>query len=138
MKKTIDRTCFWEGFGERGSNGNWESVCRIRIYEEGDRAVVVATDIDDAVAYPDGTGTSITNCVENLARMVCETFGLTPEQMTLIEHYPPRPDDKFDVPTAEFSLVRFTYNPRSGTFSQPSWKYLPRAEAVTLAGDETL
>jgi hypothetical protein len=138
MRKTIDRTCFWEGFGERGSNGKWESVCRIRIYEEGDRAVVVAADVADPVAYPNGTGTSITNCADHLARMVCETFGLDPERMIWVEHYPQRPDDKSDVPTAEFSLVRFTYNPRTGTFSQPSWKYLPREQAVALTGDDTL
>ena len=138
MQKTIDRTCFWEGFGERGPNFKWESVCRIRIYEEGDRAVVVATDIDDPVAYSDGTGTSITNCAENLARMVCETFALDPERIVWIENYPQKTTDPADLPPVEFSLVRFAYNRRTGTFSQPSWKYLPRAEAVALTGDETL
>lgn len=138
MRKTIDRTCFWEGFGERGSNFKWEAVCRILIYEEGDRAVVVATDIDDPQTYPDGTGTSITNCAENLARMICETFGLNPEQMTWVENYPRKVTDPPDLLPVEFSLVRFTYNARTGTFSQPSWKYLPRAEAVALTGDDTL
>lgn len=122
MRKTIDRTCFWEGFGERGPNFKWESVCRIRIYEEGERAVVVVTDVADPVAYPNGSGTSITNCVENLARMVGETFGLNPEQMTWIEQYSLRPGDKFCMESPEFSLVRMTYNPRTSTFSQPSWK----------------
>jgi hypothetical protein len=137
MQRMIDRTCFWEGFGVRGSTGKWESICRIRIYQE-DRAVVVASDVADPVAYPNGTGTSITNCVENLARMLCETFGLNPEQMTLIEHYPPLLEDKSHLQTPEFSFVPFTYNPRTDTFSQPSWKYLPRAEAVAFTGDETL
>ena len=123
MQKTIDRTCFWEGFGERGPNFKWESVCRIRIYEDEDRAVVVASDVADPVVYPNGTGTSITNCVENLARMVCETFGLNPEQMTWIEHYPRKATDPTDLPPVEFSLVRFTYNARTNQFSQPSWKY---------------
>ncbi len=134
MKKTIDRTCFWESFGERGANCKWESVCRIRIYEEGDRAVVVATDVDDPVAYPDGTGTSITNCAENLARMICETFGLNPEQMTWIENYPRKATDPTDLPPVEFSLVRFTYNRRTHSFTQPSWKYLSRGEVVVLTG----
>jgi hypothetical protein len=135
VKKTIDRTCFWEGFGERSPNFKWESVCRIRIYEDGEQAVVVATDIDDPQTYPSGTGTSITNCAENLARIVCETFGLNPERMTWLENYPRKATD---LPPVEFSLVRFAYDRRTGQLTQPSWKYLPREQAVALTSDEAL
>lgn len=113
-------------------------MCRIRIYEEGDQAVVVASDVDDSVTYPNGIGTSITNCVENPARMICKTFGLIPEKLIWLEHYPQKATDPTYLPSVEFSLERFAYNRRTGTFSQPSWKYLPRAEAVALTRDETL
>lgn len=138
MKKIIDRTCFWEGFGERGPNFKWESVCRIRIYEEGKRTVVVASDVSDSQLYPNGTGTSITNCAENLARMVCDTYGLDPRQLVWLEQYPQQATDPSDLPAVEFSLVSFRYDARSETFSQPSWKYLPREQVIALTGDDAL
>lgn len=52
--------------------------------------------------------------------MICETVGLNPEKLIWLENYPPHPNDKSEIFTAEFSLVSFTYNPRTGTFSQPS------------------
>ena len=78
------------------------------------------------------------NCAENLARMICETFGLDPEKLTWLENYPRKATNPTDLPPVEFSLVRFAYDRRTGLFSQPSWKYLPREEAVALTGDETL
>jgi hypothetical protein len=124
--------CFWEGFGERGPNFKWESLCCIRIYEAENQAVVVATDIDDPQTYPAGTGTSITNCAENLALMICETFGIAPEKVVWVKITRVKPP------------IRPTCRPSNSAscglrvFGQPRWKYLPQEDAVTLTGDENL
>lgn len=139
MQKTVDRVCMWEGFGDPDHNiFKWQSFCRIRVYQDGDRSVVVASDVEDYEQYPDGTGTSITNCVENLARMIADTFRLDPEQMTWIEHYPKSDGGRFHARDDEFSLVSLNYDLISHTFSRPQWKHITKEKAVELTGDEGL
>lgn len=105
--KTVDEIFRWRGFGypheQRQQDCGWESVCWIRVYQRDGSAIVLASDLDDDVTYPDGTGTSITNSAENMMRLVVERYGLDPAHLTFIEHYPlsTLPSSKED----QFSLV---------------------------------
>src|SRR6185503_8773416 len=59
--------------------------CRLRFFEAptGD-VVVVATEL------PDNPGMSITNAAEELAGTVCRDYGIDPERLVWVEHYPER------------------------------------------------
>lgn len=120
----------WKGFGN--GFGEWESKCLIRIYEHQQKQVVIATEL------PDNTGTSITNCVENLAAIVIETFGLDFRRMIWIEHYPkPSGEDTFDFVSFKVSLTpsKIAGGASIAELVSPQWKRLKRAHVESLIGE---
>ncbi|EAZ88230.1 hypothetical protein [Crocosphaera chwakensis] len=61
-KATIDRIISWHGFGYPDKpNKPLDSKCRLRIWQQ-DPVIVLFSDLNE-----EDTGTSITNCSENLA-----------------------------------------------------------------------
>lgn len=79
-----DIIAIWKGFGRIDQrNGLFESKCRIRIWQLHDKNIVLFSDLDK----PD-TGTSITNCSENLATLVHRDFKVSPQQTEWFQHYP--------------------------------------------------
>src|SRR6266567_3180108 len=77
MVMTIDMTYPFLGFWD------YPSTCRIRVFKEDDRRVVIATEL------PDNPGTSITNAAEMIATELWRRVGRLCEY-TWIEHYPER------------------------------------------------
>jgi hypothetical protein len=68
---------------------------------------------------PDNPGTSVTNCVEEIATQVYHTFlkGTPIENIRWIEHYPPRGEWE-----ETFDEVAFDWD--GETFSNPRWRRL--------------
>lgn len=116
-----------------------DSVCRIRIFKNGDAPVVIATEV------PFNEGASITNLAEAIAAEVLQKHlsGRLGEVQPLIwiEHYPARGSCK-----EVFSVVTFAdYRPyKSMVFPQkqqwrlgtPSWKYIPIEQVNALIGQD--
>ena len=115
----IDTLFRWRGFGN--GFGAWESLCRLRIYETPEQAVVIATEL------PENTGTSITNAAEYLATMVVEQYELRPHTLVWIEHYPACRD----LPET-FALVHLTWDGQR--FHTPRWRRLAPADLALLRG----
>jgi hypothetical protein len=133
MNKIIDQTLEWKGHGDPQNFARWNSFCRLRVYQGDTVAVIVVSDISDRAQYTHGTGTSITDSAENLARKVVEQFKLDPGTFIFIEHYPEA------VTGDEFSRVEFEYAPNNEVvFHNPRWSPMTEAEARQLTGDDEL
>jgi hypothetical protein len=91
VKKTHDYVHRYRGYWSEGGR------CRIRIYQEDGRALVVI-----CTQLPDNPNTSVTNMAEYLAAEVIEEHCL-PTPLTWIEHYP-----EHEGEIGEYSLVRFS------------------------------
>jgi hypothetical protein len=61
-----------------------KAVCGLRLVRDEERVVVVLTEL------PDNPGMSVTNACEEIATQVRRAFGLDPDQIRWIEHYPER------------------------------------------------
>lgn len=94
---------------------------------------------------PKNPGMSVTNAAEYVADEVCARFGIHPEELVLIEHYPEQPDHE-----EMFALVDFAnqqpesenplrFKPWNGResirFGKPHWKHLTKAQALELFSD---
>ncbi|MDJ0599566.1 MAG: hypothetical protein QNJ37_12070 [Crocosphaera sp.] len=80
-KLTIDKIIIWKGFGyPHQQNSNWDSKCRLRIWNTYPMAIVVS-DLNEPK-----TGTSITNCSENLLTLVEFHFRIK-KFFRFFEHY---------------------------------------------------
>ncbi|NEP59732.1 MAG: hypothetical protein F6J86_06180 [Symploca sp. SIO1B1] len=120
IKPDVDVIAIWKGFGrELHEPGLWESKARVRIWK-GDECfptVVVFSDLDES-----GTGTSITNCSENLATRVKWGFGLE-GPIQWVEHYP-RHNQPHGTPqwlsTEDVSLVSYQMG-RDGRYYGTRW-----------------
>ncbi len=82
IQPLIDNIVIWRGFGyPHKPNNPWDSKCRLRIWNQ-NPVIVLFSDLD----IPD-TGTSITNCCENLATIVQFHYKLQ-NPIRWFEHYP--------------------------------------------------
>lgn len=107
MPKVFDGPITWSGFGN--GFGSWRSACRVVVFRDGDRSIVVASD--------DGAeGTSITNCAEHLAQKTVRQNELDHEKMAWIEHYAHRVPGEDDE---TLDLVEFKW--ANGMASKPFW-----------------
>lgn len=95
MKKIQDFNHSYKGFG------NCDSECRVTIWEDATKNVVLFTDL--------GKGTSVTNFSEHLANQI--KGHLTKGNVRFFETYPhsEQPDE-------------ITYDMRGGQYCVPSWK----------------
>ncbi len=138
MNKIHDSIIFWQGFGN--GFGNWNSSCRVRIYQ-GEKLIVLFSDLD-----LEGSGTSITNCIENICTLTANFFKL--RNPIFIEHYP-RHIRKYESPfdKEEFSLVKCFchlegfapgYHFEYGLFKSPSWVYISKFDVEAMIGDTSM
>jgi hypothetical protein len=84
----------------------------------------------------DNPGTSVTNFVEDLAGLVCTDYGINPQQLVWIEHYPP--DDakhglrhgqpSWDVVTFRVAMT----DGRQAAFEQPAWRPMREGDWAAL------
>ncbi len=141
MKKE-DRIYEWKGFGD--GFGKWDSKCRIRIYENDDAQIVVATELSD------NTGTSITNCCEIIAGKILADFGLDFRKFVWIEHNVSQDIDrgiyekKSQADFETFDLLGFeiearpnplTPNIPKARFVKPQWKRIKKEHVESLIGE---
>ena len=91
--------------------GFWsDSYCDIEAHRRSDgKCVFVATELRD------NPGTSVTNYAEHLATAMRRQYGLKPEDMIWIEHYPEARDRRKE----SFDLVRFVVE--GDSFRRPVW-----------------
>jgi hypothetical protein len=120
MKKH-DEVLTWSGL-----HGTNNAIVRVRVYDDmifPGRFLVFMTEPND------NPGTSVTNGVETVAAVACETFELNPANCTFIEHYPAQPGrhgrrHSFDVVTFETGIVQ--RHGRRGEilkkFETPTWR----------------
>lgn len=128
----IDTTFNYVGFH------GCKSYCRLRIFNNEERHVVVMTETGD------NSGTSVTNAVEEVALQVCERYSLNPHQTLFIEHYPDsrtpaRDGQRRPAPMFEehFDRVTFGSITREGVnwrLSVPQWKRMAREQVERLTG----
>lgn len=110
----------WKGWGD--GRGNWVSFCRIRIYETPQNSVVIASDCGP------NSGTSITNCVENLVPLVVAYYSLNPYRTVWIEHYP---ELSLSETFSEVMLQR-----KGNKLCNPIWKIRKKEEVEQLIGEK--
>ncbi len=123
----------WQGFGNN-TIGKWQSSCHLQVFKLDSQTPVVI------VADRDNSDTSITNCTENIAALICRDFEINPldgDGLIWFESYPQYEDEK-DVSTVSFTVVG---NPNPDThpqfpscpflFTSPKWQPL-NAESSQL------
>ena len=102
-------------FEYRGFHG-CPSVCDLDIRSLANgKTLVICTEV------PDNRGTSVTNFAEELATLVCKQFGIVPDSLVWVEHYP-RGVAHGRLP--DWDLVTFTLA-GDGTnfhFESPQWR----------------
>src|SRR5213076_1744871 len=87
------------------------SCCDIEAHRRNDgKYVFVATEL------PDNPGTSVTNFAEHLATGMRSQYGLKPEELIWIEHYPEAKNRRKE----DFDLVRFL-GMEGDAFRTPVW-----------------
>lgn len=142
--KTVDEILKWQGFGN--GFGKWESKCRVRVYEHDERIVVLLTELED------NEGTSVTNCIENVAGLVLANHKLAETQagmakLVFIQHLMQRVTEGLAKKRLleEFHQVGFgvqivpnKLDPKRGDckFINPEWKPLKKAHVESLIGEE--
>ena len=101
-------------------NGTFSSRCDLDIFMIGDRVVVVATEREED---PD-SGMSISNGADTIATIVMQKYGLNPEAITWIEHYPEKKMGPIYRMGETYDLVRFRF--KGNRFVSPSWDRIDR------------
>jgi hypothetical protein len=104
---------------------NCDSRCDIEVHRRSDgKYVFVATEL------PDNPGTSVTNFAEHLATAMRGQYGLKPEDVIWIEHYPEAKDRRKE----DFDLVQFLAV-ESESFRTPVWtRVTEQAVSDLIAG----
>jgi hypothetical protein len=118
----IDAIVIWRGFGyPHKPNNPWDSKCRLRIWQQ-NPVIVLFSDLD----IPN-TGTSITNCCENLATIVQFHFKL-PYPIRWFEHYPRHncsPQQQQESPETVDEIF-YDYDEKEERYKKPRWKAYDR------------
>jgi hypothetical protein len=95
------------------------SRCGLKIVSKADATIVIITELSE-----DNPGTSVTECIADLASRIVRDFNLDPVTTVFIEHYPDR-GSKLDHYKETFDIVRFR---RDGAgFADPEWERVGRA-----------
>lgn len=104
---------------------NCDSRCDIEAHPRSDgKYVFVATEL------PDNPGTSVTNFAEHLATAMRSQYGLTPEEVIWIEHYPETKGRRKE----DFDLVQF-FAVEGESFRTPVWtRITEQAVSDLIAG----
>jgi hypothetical protein len=101
---------------------NCDSCCNIEVHRRSDgKYVFVATELAD------NPGTSVTNFAEHLATAMRSRYGLKPEDVIWIEHYPEAQNRRKE----DFDLVRFL-GTEGDSFRSPVWTRITEQAADEL------
>jgi hypothetical protein len=116
----------WKGFGKPSDFGNlrsWDSFCRLRIYDMGIGLSLIILSANLA----EDTGTTITNCAENILPLIARQFQIeNPQSAVWVD----------DSGTLSQIFCRWIYDDRKKTFaaSNPYWKHLGKDELERMLG----
>ena len=73
----------------------------------------------------------MTNVAESLATQVCRQYGISPQGLVWIEHYP-----ESSLASGEsWSRVTFDFNWSRAEFVRPEWRYITRKDVEALRAD---
>lgn len=122
-----DVIAVWKGFGHPNQrNGLFESKCRLRIWRclrqakpTQDKHIVLFSDLDEQ-----DTGTSITNCSENIATLVYRDFKVPLEQTDWFQYYPRHntPQQLQDEEGMGEEVDKVNYSWDGTKFESPVWQ----------------
>ncbi len=130
-KAALDRILFWHGYGypDRESE-SWYSSCRLRIWKQ-TPVIVLFSDLNE-----EDTGTSITNCSENLASLVQFHFKLE-KPIRWFEHYPYHNicEQKKKQSSVTESISEVFYSHDGQRYRKPKWKPFSRQSLESLVND---
>ncbi|WP_157951274.1 hypothetical protein [Cyanothece sp. BG0011] len=118
----IDNIIIWKGFGyPHKPNNPWDSKCRLRIWQQ-NPVIVLFSDLD----IPD-TGTSITNCCENISSIVQFHFRLQ-NPIRWFEHYPRhhRSLQQQQESLETVDEIFYDYDEKEQRYKKPRWKAYDR------------
>ena len=127
-------------FRYRVAANAYPAHCHIRIIrqkKEADALLIVSE-------LASNEGMSVCNAFEDLLPQIACAYGIGPEHLTVIEHWGPFSygDHERDE---EFSRITYTYEPdrpswpstaQLGSFSEPQWHPISRADVEEIAAGE--
>lgn len=106
------------------------SRCRARVYQKGERSVLVITELESGHGANQNPGMSVTNAIDELAPLILEDLGL-PAGTPVIEHYSPA---SVDDPDREHTFDEVTLP--SSSRPDPSWRRMDPEEVIERVGRE--
>ncbi|WP_013325546.1 hypothetical protein [Gloeothece verrucosa] len=127
----IDVIAVWSGHGYPDRpNALYESTARVRIWKKKSPLIVVFSDLD-----AEDSGTSITNCSENLATLVKLHYQLT-EPIIWLEHYNRHKHSELERKFHRLSesISQVLYCTKNGYYFHSRWKHSDLDEARKLIG----
>ncbi|MGK7931698.1 MAG: hypothetical protein AB4041_09720 [Microcystaceae cyanobacterium] len=134
-KPTIDAIAIWQGYGyHHRKSESWDSLCRLRVWKPTETipVIVIFSDLNE-----EDTGTSITNCSENLATMIKIRFNLE-EPIRWFEHYPyhntPEKLKKQVIFQESLSEIFYEWDTNDERYDQPRWKHIERTRVEDKVG----
>ena len=125
-KPIVDNLIVWHGFGyPHRRSESWYSFCRVRIWQQ-NPVVVLFSDLNE-----EDTGTSITNCSENLATIVQFHFQLE-KPIRWFEHYPRHNQSPKQVTEWPETVDEVFYVQEGQRYLNPRWKSFDRSSFEKL------
>jgi hypothetical protein len=103
-----------------------EGWVRIRVWEKEGKSIVIVTDQDK--------GPSVTNAAEVIATQVVQAFGIDPERLIWVEHYPPIKQKGGTSWEEEYDFVSLMWD--GERFTSPDWRYSSQLEVEQLLGEK--
>lgn len=105
--------------------GDWqvESKCGLKIKKGKEKTVVIASEL------PENPGTQITSVSSDLARQICESYHIEPENLIYIEHAP-NMNSKLSFYDETFFRVHFELT--NNGFTSPKWEKINRNQIDAL------
>ena len=121
-------------FSHRTKSDGFESLCRVRIFSDGSRNVVVYEET--------GVGRSVTNGAESIVTGVCNTYGLDPNCTLFVEYYSGfhlKPYMNEDEASGSFDFVKFDVSNDNDfshlvSLTSPQWRRTTRGTVEELCG----
>ena len=134
-KPAIDAIAIWKGYEYHNRKSeSWSSICRLRVWKPTEirPVIVIFSDLNE-----EDTGTSITNCSENLATMIRYEFNLE-EPIRWFEHYPYHNTSeklkKQVIFQESLSEIFYNWDNSNEHYDQPQWKHIERTRLEKLIG----
>jgi hypothetical protein len=101
--------------------------CWLRLLETPQGPVAIASEVQG------NNGPSVTNAAEHIALTIMRRFNLDPEQLTLIEHYPPDSLSRMTRGEETYDLVKLVW--LGEKYASPKWMPLTPKDVTHYLGE---